>query len=66
MELDKLKSIWKNTGSGKKNQNELLMMTKIKNHPKIKRMRGKFLIETLLILVFLREVRSKRKSNNLK
>ena len=53
MELDNLKSDWKKTGLGKKNQNELLMMTKIKNHPAIKRIRIKFIIETILILAFL-------------
>lgn len=53
MELDNLKSNWKKAGVGKKDQNELLMMTKIKNHPDIKRIRTKFIIETILIIVFL-------------
>lgn len=53
MEFDNLKSNWKKTGQGKKNQTELLMMTKIKNHPNIKRMRIKLIIETILIIVFL-------------
>jgi len=39
MEFDTLKSDWKKTGNAKKNQEELLMMTKIKNHPIIKRIR---------------------------
>ncbi len=52
MELDNLKSNWKKTGIGKKNQSELLMMTKIKNHPNIKRIRIKFIIETILLIVF--------------
>jgi hypothetical protein len=53
MELDDLKSKWKKVGEGKKGKNELLMMTKLKNHPNINRIRIKFLIETILIIVFL-------------
>ncbi|MEX2410724.1 MAG: hypothetical protein WD607_05010, partial [Candidatus Paceibacterota bacterium] len=53
MELDNLKSNWKKVGIGKKGQNELSMMTKIKNHPNITKIRIKFLIETILIIVFL-------------
>jgi hypothetical protein len=53
MEFNKLKSNWKKAGVGLKDQNELLMMTKIKNHPDIKRIRIKFIIETILIIVFL-------------
>jgi len=53
MEIDNLKSNWKKAGQGKKNQTELLMMTKINNHPKLKRIRLKLIIETILILVFL-------------
>lgn len=53
MEFDNLKSNWKKTGQGRKNQTELLMMTKIKNHPSIKRMRIKLIIETILIIAFL-------------
>ena len=53
MELENIKSHWQNTGKGKKNQTELLMMTKIKNHPKIKRIRVKLIIEAILLIVFL-------------
>lgn len=53
MELDNLKSNWKKTGTGKKSQDELLMMTKVKNHPNIRRMRIKFMIETILIIAFM-------------
>lgn len=53
MELDNLKSNWKKVGVGKKGQNELLMMTKIKNHPNIHKIRIKFIIEAILIIVFL-------------
>ncbi len=53
MELDNLKSNWKKVGVGKKGQNELSMMTKIRNHPIIKKIRTKLVIETILIIVFL-------------
>jgi len=53
MDLDNIKSNWKNAGIGIKDQNELLMMTKIKNHPNIKKLRIKFIIETIMIIVFL-------------
>ena len=53
MDLDNLKSNWKNAGSGKKNRDELLMMTKIKNHPKIKRIRTYLFFDCILIFVFL-------------
>ncbi len=53
MEFENLKSNWKKAGIGKKEQEELLMMTKIKNHPTIKRIRVKFIIEAILIIVFL-------------
>ncbi|MEQ8358026.1 MAG: hypothetical protein RH860_00970 [Cytophagales bacterium] len=53
MEIDSLKSNWKNTGSGLKDQKELLMMRKIKNHSNIKRIRLKFIIESVLVLFFL-------------
>lgn len=53
MELDNLKSNWKNTGSVKKNQDELLTMTQAKNHPDIKRIRIKLTIETVAIIAFL-------------
>jgi drug/metabolite transporter (DMT)-like permease len=53
MDLDKIKSNWKETGVGKKNQNELLVMTKIKNHPNIKNIKIKFFIEFVLLIVFV-------------
>lgn len=53
MEFDNLKSNWKKVGVGNKDQKELWMMTKIKNHPNVKRIRIKFLIEIILITVFL-------------
>jgi hypothetical protein len=53
MELDNLKSNWKKVGVGKKGQNELSIMTNVKNHPNIKKIRIKFIIEAILIIVFL-------------
>ncbi len=53
MEFDDLKSNWKKAGAGIKDQDELLMMTKIKNHPHIKRIKIKFLIEAILLITFL-------------
>lgn len=53
MEIDNLKSNWKKMGDGKKDQNELSLMTSFKNHPHIKKIRIKFVIETILIIFFL-------------
>ncbi|MBN4070824.1 hypothetical protein JYT76_04005 [Olleya sp. AH-315-F22] len=53
MELDELKSNWQYAGDTAKNQSELHMMTKIKNHPKLKRIRIKLIIESILLIVFL-------------
>ena len=52
MEFDKLKSTWQNAGKDGKDQKELLMMTKIKNHPQTRRIRLKFAIEVFLLIVF--------------
>ena len=53
MELDEFKSNWQNTGDMTKNQSELQMMTKIKNHPKLNRIRIKLIIESILLVTFL-------------
>lgn len=53
MDLENMKANWKQTGSGKKDQNELLNMTKITNHPKLKKLRLKFIIEATLISIFV-------------
>lgn len=53
MELDHLKSSWKEVGIDKKSHEELSTMTKLKNHPNIKKIRIKLVIETILISVFL-------------
>lgn len=53
MEFDSIKSNWKKAGIGIKAQDELLMMTKVKNHPHIIKIRIKLIIEAILIIVFL-------------
>lgn len=53
MDFDSLKSNWKNTGDGIKDQKELLMMTKMKNHDNLKRIKIKLIIEAVLVTFFL-------------
>jgi hypothetical protein len=53
MELENLKSGWLTAGSTLKNEADLLKMTKITNHPSLKRVRRKLLIETLLLIFLL-------------
>ncbi len=53
MELDELKSSWKQSASNPKSRSELEAMTEIKNHPKLKRIRTKLVIEVILLTVLL-------------
>lgn len=53
MDLENIQSTWSNSGTVKKSQTELLRMTKTKNHPKIRRIKVKFLVEAMLLSVFL-------------
>ena len=53
MNLNELKTSWQNSGTGKKNISELEMMTKMSNHPKIKRIRIKLTIEIILLAAFI-------------
>ncbi|MEO7978680.1 hypothetical protein [Flavobacterium sp.] len=53
MELNDLKSDWKNAGKNFKSEADLLLMTKIANHPSIKKIRTKLIIETVVLLFFL-------------
>ncbi len=53
MNLEELKSNWEKAGIEKKSQAELLMMTKIQNHPKLNRIRLKLIIESVLLIAFL-------------
>lgn len=53
MELNDLKSDWKNAGEDSKSEADLRLMTKIINHPSIKKIRTKLIIETIVLLFFL-------------
>ena len=53
MELTDLKSGWQNAGEAFKNEADLLKMTKITNHPSLKKIRMKLIAETIFLLFFL-------------
>lgn len=53
MELNDLKSDWKNAGKHFKSETDLLLMTKIANHPSIKKIRTKLIIEAIVLSFFL-------------
>ncbi|MEP7108032.1 MAG: hypothetical protein ABI760_08615 [Ferruginibacter sp.] len=53
MELKDLKSDWQNAGKAFKSEADLLSMTKIINHPTLKRIRIKLIAETIFLLLFL-------------
>ena len=53
MELNDLKSDWKNAGEKFKSEADLLLMTKIVNHPSIKKIRTKLIIEAIVLSFFL-------------
>ncbi|MCH5716072.1 hypothetical protein [Niabella hibiscisoli] len=53
MELNELKSGWKNAGGYLRTEEELGKMTKMMNHPVIKRIKTKLLIQTVALLAFL-------------
>lgn len=53
MEFDEFKENWKNAGHKTKSQLELQGMTKVRNHPVLKRIRLKLLIEAVLLSAFL-------------
>ena len=53
MELNDLKSGWQNAGGDFKSEADLQGMTKIVNHPSIKKIRRKLIIETIALLFFL-------------
>lgn len=53
MELQDLKRNWQNAGGVDKTENDLLKMTKIINHPTLKKVRLKLIIESVLLLFFL-------------
>ncbi|MEO8108525.1 MAG: hypothetical protein ABI594_00760 [Ginsengibacter sp.] len=53
MELNDLKSGWQNAGKAFKNETDLLNMTKIANHPALKKIRTKLIAESIFLLLFL-------------
>ncbi len=53
MELNELKSGWQKAGSNYKTEADLKRMTKLNQHPTLKRIRTKLIIETILLSFFL-------------
>lgn len=53
MELNDLRSDWENAGKAFKSKTELLDMTRITNHPSLKKIRRKLIAETIFLLLFL-------------
>ena len=53
MELNDLKSGWQNAGGAFKNKADLQRMTKVVNHPSLKRIRIKLIAETIGLVLFL-------------
>ena len=53
MELQDLKSGWQNAGGTFKSETDLLNMTKITNHPSLKKIRRKLIVETIMLMLFL-------------
>ena len=53
MKLNDLKSGWQNAGGAFKSEEDLQRMTRMVNHPSIKRIRTKLVIETIILVFFL-------------
>ena len=53
MELNELKSGWQNAGGNYRTEADLERMTKLNQHPTLKRIRTKLIIETILVSLFL-------------
>jgi uncharacterized membrane protein YoaT (DUF817 family) len=53
MNIDDLKSGWQNAGGQSLSEKELEMMTKIQNHPSLKKIRLKLIIEATLLTILL-------------
>ncbi len=53
MELEDMKATWQGAGKQARNNHELSKMTKVSNHPKLRRIRAKLLIEVILLTTFL-------------
>ena len=53
MELSDLKSGWQNAGGEFKSEGDLQRMTEMVNHPSIKKIRTKLVIEIIMLVFFL-------------
>ncbi|MEO6136328.1 MAG: hypothetical protein ABIP35_14310, partial [Ginsengibacter sp.] len=53
MELNDLKSGWQNAGQAFKSEADLQRMTRIINHPSLKKIRTKLLVESFMLVFFL-------------
>ena len=53
MELNELKSGWQNAGGNYRTEADLERMTKLNQHPTLKRIRTKLIIETIMVSFFL-------------
>jgi len=53
MKIDELKSHWQKSSYPAKSSLELKMMTKVRNHPKLARIRIKLIIEVTLLVAFI-------------
>jgi len=53
MNIDELKTHWKKAETGTKDRRELAAMTSIQNHPQLKSIRIKLVIEIVLLITFL-------------
>ncbi|MGN7784081.1 hypothetical protein ACTJIJ_06130 [Niabella sp. 22666] len=53
MELNELRSGWKNTGNHLKSEKDLEKMTKMMNHPVVKRIKARLAIQLVVLLVCL-------------
>lgn len=53
MELEDLKDTWQSAGRLTRNNKELSKMTKVSNHPKLRRIQAKLIIEVVLLTTFL-------------
>ena len=53
MELDELKSGWQNAGGAFKSEADLKRMTSLVNHPSLKKIRTKLIVETIMLVFVL-------------
>ena len=53
MELNELKSSWQNAGKTFKSEADLQRMTRIVNHPSLKKIRTKLIAETIILVLVL-------------